>query len=46
MPIERIHHVQLAMPRGGEPKARAFYAGLLEIPEVEKPPALAAREIC
>ena len=31
------------MPRGGEPKARAFYAGLLEIPEVEKPPALAAR---
>ncbi len=43
MPIVRIDHVQLAMPRGGEDRARAFYAGLLGVPEVPKPPALAGR---
>ena len=43
MHILRIEHVQLAMPRGEEDRARAFYSGLLEIPEVPKPPALAAR---
>jgi len=34
MSIERLHHVQLAMPAGGEPRAREFYRGLLGIPEV------------
>jgi len=43
MRIVRVDHVQLAMPRGGEDRAREFYAGLLGIPEVPKPPALAAR---
>jgi catechol 2,3-dioxygenase-like lactoylglutathione lyase family enzyme len=43
MTIVAIHHVQLAMPRGREEEARAFYAGLLGIPEVPKPEALAAR---
>ena len=43
MQIVRIEHVQLAMPRGGEDKAREFYSGLLEIPEVQKPVALAGR---
>ena len=43
MSILRIEHVHLAMPRGEEDKARAFYSGLLGIPEVAKPPALAAR---
>jgi len=43
MEILRIEHVQLAMPPGQEDRARAFYAGLLGIPEVAKPPALAAR---
>jgi catechol 2,3-dioxygenase-like lactoylglutathione lyase family enzyme len=38
-----VDHVQLAMPAGHEPEARAFYSGLLGIPEVTKPPALAAR---
>ena len=38
-----IDHVQLAMPRGGEDRAREFYAGLLGIPEVQKPETLAAR---
>lgn len=43
MRIVRIDHVQLAMPAGDEQKARDFYFGLLGIPEVPKPPALAAR---
>jgi catechol 2,3-dioxygenase-like lactoylglutathione lyase family enzyme len=43
MAILRIEHVQLAMPRGEEDRARAFYSGLLGIPEVAKPPELAAR---
>ncbi len=38
-----IEHVQLAMPRGEEDKARAFYSGLLGIPEVPKPEELAKR---
>jgi catechol 2,3-dioxygenase-like lactoylglutathione lyase family enzyme len=37
------HHVQLAMPRGREAEARAFYADLLGLAEIDKPPALAAR---
>lgn len=41
-----IHHVQLAMPAGGEDQARAFYAGLLGIPEREKPANLARRGGC
>lgn len=46
MPILRIDHVQLAMPRGGEDRAREFYSGLLGIPEVPKPEALAKRGGC
>jgi catechol 2,3-dioxygenase-like lactoylglutathione lyase family enzyme len=38
-----VDHVQLAMPPGREPEARAFYSSLLGIPEVAKPPALVAR---
>src|SRR6266508_2885015 len=38
-----VHHVQLAMPRGAEATARAFYAGVLGLTEIAKPPALAAR---
>jgi catechol 2,3-dioxygenase-like lactoylglutathione lyase family enzyme len=40
---ERLHHVLLAMPAGEEDRARAFYAGVLGMTEVEKPPVLAAR---
>jgi catechol 2,3-dioxygenase-like lactoylglutathione lyase family enzyme len=43
VPITAIDHVQLAMPAGMEPAARDFYAGILGIPEVPKPPKLAAR---
>ena len=38
-----LHHVQLAMPEGGEAAARAFYGGLLGLDEVPKPPLLARR---
>jgi catechol 2,3-dioxygenase-like lactoylglutathione lyase family enzyme len=38
-----LHHVQLAMPPGREGEARAFFAGVLGMVEVEKPPALAGR---
>ncbi|SDR69111.1 Catechol 2,3-dioxygenase [Actinopolymorpha singaporensis] len=39
----RLHHVQVSCPPGGEDPARAFYGGVLGLPEVDKPPALAAR---
>ncbi len=41
--FERVHHVQLAMPRGGEDDARAFYGELLQMTEIPKPPGLADR---
>ncbi|HVV39433.1 MAG TPA: VOC family protein [Nitrobacter sp.] len=46
MAIERLDHVQLAMPAGGEAAARAFYQDILGIPEVPKPVHLAARGGC
>lgn len=42
----RLHHVQVSCPPGGEDAARRLYAGALGIPEVEKPPVLAARGGC
>jgi hypothetical protein len=41
-----IDHVQLAMPRGAEDEATAFYTGLLGLERQAKPPALAARGGC
>jgi len=46
MRIEKIDHVQLAMPPGKEAEARAFYHGVLGIPEIPKPPNLAKRGGC
>ena len=46
MRLRSIDHVQLAMPPGREAEARAFYEGLLGIPEVPKPPNLARRGGC
>ena len=46
MAIVGVHHVQLAMPVGGEPAARAFFAEVLGIPEVPKPADMAARGGC
>ena len=44
--VERLDHVQLAMPPGAEDRATAFYEGVLGIPRVPKPPELAARGGC
>lgn len=41
--LHSLHHVQLVMPTGGEALARQFYSDLLGLPEVPKPPVLAAR---
>ncbi len=41
--FDRLHHMQLTMPRGEEPAARSFYRDVLAMSEVDKPPALAAR---
>jgi hypothetical protein len=46
MRVDRLEHVQLAMPVGGEALARAFYGGILGIPEMPKSPDLAARAGC
>lgn len=45
-PFTAIDHVQLAMPRGEEEKARAFYCGILGMTEVAKPAELAKRGGC
>jgi catechol 2,3-dioxygenase-like lactoylglutathione lyase family enzyme len=46
MLVLRLEHVQLAMPVGGEARAREFYERGLGIPEVPKPPHLAKRGGC
>lgn len=42
MRIVAIDHVQLAMPRGAEDEARAFFVDVLGFLEVEKPESLRA----
>ena len=44
--IRALEHIQLAMPPGREAEARAFYGGILGLPEIPKPPALAKRGGC
>ena len=44
--FERLHHVQLAIPPGGEEACRGFWGGVLGLTELEKPPVLAARGGC
>ena len=46
MPVKSIDHVLLAMPAGREAEARAFYQGMLGIPEVKKPAVLTKRGGC
>lgn len=41
--IRSLHHVQLAMPRGREANARAFYCDVLGMTEQPKPENLARR---
>lgn len=42
----RLHHVQVAMPAGGEDVARRFYAEGLGLTEVDKPEPLRGRGGC
>lgn len=42
----RLHHVQVACPRGGEDGARRFWADGLGMTEVAKPETLAGRGGC
>lgn len=44
--LVRIEHVQLAMPEGGEDRARAFFCQALGMQEVVKPATLAGRGGC
>jgi catechol 2,3-dioxygenase-like lactoylglutathione lyase family enzyme len=37
--IVGLDHVQIAMPRGAEERARAFYGGILGLTEIPKPEA-------
>ncbi|MEO9224258.1 MAG: VOC family protein [Acidimicrobiales bacterium] len=46
MRICGFDHVQLAIPAGGEPAARTFYADVLGLTEIPKPEPLAARGGC
>ncbi|MEO1530161.1 MAG: glyoxalase [Planctomycetota bacterium] len=43
MSITHLDHVQLAMPAGEEPEARAFFGDLLGLQEIAKPEALQGR---
>ncbi len=43
MPILSLEHVQLAIPVGGEERARSFYTGILGLTEVAKPASMAGR---
>ncbi|WBO65798.1 VOC family protein [Streptomyces camelliae] len=44
--LTAIDHVQLAAPPGSEDALRAYYAGVLGMTEIPKPPVLAARGGC
>lgn len=44
--LERLDHVQLAMPVGAEAEAVDYFVGLLGMTRVPKPPALAVRGGC
>jgi catechol 2,3-dioxygenase-like lactoylglutathione lyase family enzyme len=39
----RISHVNITIPRGAEPQARAFYTELLGLKEIPKPEAIRSR---
>jgi catechol 2,3-dioxygenase-like lactoylglutathione lyase family enzyme len=44
--ISGVHHVQLAMPPGQEDVAERFYAGVLGMERIPKPPHLEGRGGC
>ena len=44
--FQGLHHVQLAIPAGGEDRCREFWGQILGFAELEKPAVLAARGGC
>jgi hypothetical protein len=44
--LTAVDHVQLAAPPGSEDRLRAYYADVLGMTEIPKPPVLAARGGC
>jgi catechol 2,3-dioxygenase-like lactoylglutathione lyase family enzyme len=44
--LSRLHHVQLAIPVGGEDACRRFWGEILGMTELLKPPTLAAKGGC
>ncbi len=41
--ILSVHHTQITIPTGEEKAARDFYCGILGLPQIAKPDALAGR---
>lgn len=41
--ITGLHHAQITIPKGGAEQGKAFYCGVLGLPEIEKPDALKGR---
>jgi catechol 2,3-dioxygenase-like lactoylglutathione lyase family enzyme len=41
--IKAVHHIQITVTRDQEAAARAFYCGLLGLPEIEKPESMKPR---
>lgn len=41
--ITGLQHAQISIPRGAEEAGKAFYCGVLGLPEIEKPLALQGR---
>lgn len=41
--IIRFHHAQITIPKGQEEQARAFYCGVLQLKEIQKPESLLGR---
>ena len=44
--FDRLDHVQLAVPEGAEEACRAFWGGVLGLPEVPKPQSMLVRGGC
>ncbi|WP_077622659.1 VOC family protein [Sediminibacillus massiliensis] len=38
-----LHHAQITIPKGAEQEGKAFYCGILGLPEIEKPDPLISR---
>ena len=41
--IVGLHHAQITIPKGAEKEGKAFYCGILHLPEIEKPESLKGR---